>query len=165
MPRQWLAGKRSATCSPMFGLSKTFSLDPRLEADTIAIPGQLHFTTRLMNDRRWPWIIVVPQVPDATDIEHLHHGGLEPLIGHLADISKTLKEMGVADSTNVGSLGNVVTQMHWHVVGRREGDPNWPGPVWGFGEREPYSKGDAKRFIDEFNEAWKRAVPFLRRLP
>ncbi len=149
----------------MFGLSKTFVLDRRLEADTIAISGQSPFLTRLMNDRRWPWIIVVPQVPDAADIEDLGHGGLDPLISHLADISKTLKEMGVADSTNVATLGNVVTQMHWHVVGRREGDPNWPGPVWGYGERKPYLEDEAKRFVDEFNEAWKRAVPLLRRLP
>ena len=129
------------------------------------LPGQHHFITRLMDDRRWPWIIVVPQIPDASDIDDIHRGGLESIVGHLADISKTLKEMGVADSTNVATLGNMVTQMHWHVVGRREEDPNWPGPVWGYGEREPYQQKETKQFIDEFGAAWKRAVPLLRRLP
>ena len=149
----------------MFGLGKTFTLDPRIAADTIAIPGTRPFKPLLMNDKRWPWIIIVPEFPDARDIEDIHHGGLEPIIGMLADVSKTLKEMNVCDSTNVGTLGNVVTQMHWHVVGRREGDPNWPGPVWGYGERFPYTSDEAKDFIDGFNAAWIRAIPFLRRLP
>jgi len=149
----------------MLALGKTFTLDPRLNADTIPIPGTRSFKLLLMNDKRWPWIILVPEFPDARDIEDVDHGGLEPVIGMLADLSRTLKEMGVCDSTNVATLSNVVTQLHWHVVGRREGDPNWPGPVWGYGKPVPYSPEEAQDFIDGFNAAWKRAIPSLRRLP
>lgn len=148
----------------MFGLEKTWQLDPRLEQDTVLIDSDDTFQTRLMNDRRWPWIIVVPIKPGAQEIEDYHAGGMGALMIHLANISKTLKEMGIATSTNVASIGNIVTQMHWHVVGRNEGDANWPNPVWGFGEREAYSGEQAELFIENYNAARKRALPLLSRI-
>ena len=139
----------------MTTLSKTWSLDPRLEKDTILIASADSWQTRLMNDARWPWIIVVPTVPGAADIDDYQRGGLGALANHLADISAALKQMSVCTSTNVATLGNVVTQMHWHVVGRREGDANWPGPVWGFETALPYGKEEAKNFIDSFRKAFR----------
>lgn len=148
----------------MFGLSKTWELDPRLDQDTFLINSSGSWQTFLMNDQRWPWIIVVPVKGDVQDIDDYHVGGQEPLIGHLADISRTLKAMKVADSTNVATLGNIVKQLHWHVVGRSEGDSNWPNPVWGFGEREPYTSQDADAFIDRFQSAYHENVSLLKRL-
>lgn len=156
--------RREAPLSvPMFGLDKTWQIDERLETDAFLIASDGAFQTRLMNDSRWPWIIVVPIVHDAVDIEDYQRGGMAALMGHLADISKTLKEMDVATSTNVATIGNIVKQMHWHVVGRNEGDPNWPNPVWGFEERVPYSKRTADEFIEQYKAARKRSVSILNR--
>ena len=83
------------------------------------------------------------------DIEDLESGAYAGLMQHLAGISKTLKAMGVATSSNVATIGNIVTQMHWHVIGRNEGDPNWPGPVWGFGQREPYTAEEARALMNQ----------------
>jgi diadenosine tetraphosphate (Ap4A) HIT family hydrolase len=136
-------------------LSKTWVLDPRLDKDTILISSDTHLQTRLMNDKRWPWIIVVPVIHDVEDIEHYQPGGYNGLMQHLADISLALKEMHVCTSTNVATLGNVVKQMHWHVVGRSEGDPNWPAPVWGFEKAIPYGKADTAAFISDFKKAFR----------
>ncbi|MCB1421559.1 MAG: HIT family protein [Nitratireductor sp.] len=138
--------------------SKTRTLDSRLEKDTIPIASSDAWQTRLMNDSRWPWIIVVPVLPGISDIDDYPPGGLGPLVNYLSEISAALKEMGVCTSTNVATLGNVVTQMHWHVVGRREDDANWPGPVWGFETALPYGKEEAETFIDSFRKALH--VPF-----
>lgn len=125
-------------------------LDARLEADTHAIGANADVAIRLMDDRRWPWIILVPQMPGLCDLDDMEPRAAAALVGLLHRVSAALKEMGVCSSTNVATLSNVVTQMHWHVVGRREGDANWPGPVWGFETRIPYGKEEADRFINDF---------------
>lgn len=130
-----------------------WTLDPRLERDTLLIHADRDWQTRLMNDSRWPWLIVVPLAKDAADIEDLpekHHAGL---MAHLCDLSIALKKTGACTSTNVATIGNVVTQMHWHVVGRKEGDPNWPAPVWGFETPVPYDKAEADAFIARLRAA------------
>jgi len=139
----------------MKSLGKTWVLDPRLENDTVLISFNDAWQTRLMNDKRWPWIIVVPIMPDVEDIDDYRRGAHEPLMQHLADISLTLKDLGLCTSTNVASIGNVVKQMHWHVVGRNQGDPNWPAPVWGFETAIPYSKEETVQFISDFKKAFR----------
>jgi len=136
-------------------LSKTWTLDKRLDQDTILISSDAAFQIRLMNDKRWPWIIVVPIIHDLVDIDDYQKGGLSALAILLHNISGTLKDMGLCTSTNVGTLGNVVQQMHWHVVGRNEGDPNWPAPIWGFEKAIPYGKGEAEAFISNFKKAYR----------
>ena len=133
--------------------SKEWALDGRLEGDTFLIAANEAWQTRLMNDRRWPWVIVVPVGAGAEDIEDLDAGSLGALVQHLARISAALKAMKVCTSTNVATLGNVVKQMHWHVVGRSEGDANWPAPVWGFEKALPYGRQDADRFISDLRKA------------
>ena len=147
----------------MFGLNKTWKLDPRLESDSFLIDSNGVYQTRLMNDQRWPWLMIIPIVHDAKDIDDLPGGMWEPLMQYLADVSRTLKAMGGCTSTNVATLSNIVTQLHWHVVGRSHGDPNWPGPVWGFEDRQPYSSHEAKKFIDDYTIARKQTVSWIKR--
>lgn len=136
-------------------LTQTWSLDSRLEADTLLIGlEESEWQTRLMNDNRWPWIIVIPAHAGVEDIEDYPLEKQTALMAHLAEISTALKAMDICTSTNVASLGNVVKQMHWHVVGRREGDPNWPAPVWGFETAIAYGKQEAVSFISRFREAY-----------
>ncbi len=136
-------------------LSKTWVLDKRLEQDSILIQSDAAFQIRLINDKRWPWIIVAPIMHDVEDIDDCTLGALQGLTAHLHEISKALKKMGVCTSTNVGTLGNVVKQMHWHVVGRNENDPNWPGPVWGFEKAIPYSMDESEKFIAHFKKEFR----------
>lgn len=131
----------------MTGLTQSWTLDPRLAADTIPICANEGWQTRLMNDRRWPWLIVVPALPGLADIDDCPPDFHAELMAHLRSLSAALKQMGACRSTNVATLGNVVTQMHWHVVGRNEGDANWPGPVWGFEKAVAYAKDEADAFI------------------
>lgn len=133
----------------MVDLSKTWSLDPRLERDTIPISTVGSWQTRLMNDKRWPWLVVIPKRVGAADIEDLPNNGYNGLIAHLRELSINLKKLKLCTSTNVATIGNIVTQMHWHVVGRNEGDPNWPGPVWGYEKPVPYGREEADAFIAE----------------
>jgi diadenosine tetraphosphate (Ap4A) HIT family hydrolase len=68
-------------------------------------------------------------------------------------VGQTLKRVTGCRKINVAALGNVVPQLHVHIVARYEGDPGWPGPVWGFGQREPYAREDLHRFIDAVRSA------------
>lgn len=148
----------------MSRLSQSWSIDPRLEADTRYLWSFGDFQFRMMTaDKRWPWIILVPMVVGAEDLDDLSFPQIEALLGVASDVSRTLKAMGSA-STNVATLGNVVAQFHLHVVGRTDGDPGWPGPVWGHGEAVPFTAGEADAFATAFSQAWTETVPLLRRV-
>jgi diadenosine tetraphosphate (Ap4A) HIT family hydrolase len=115
-----------------------FVLHPRLEADTRAI-GRLGLSRALlMNDARFPWVILVPERPGITEIHHLPADDQAVLMTEIARTGAALEELYAPDKINVGALGNLVPQLHVHVVARRSGDAAWPGPVWGCGVPEPY---------------------------
>ncbi|MDQ6435741.1 HIT family protein [Mesorhizobium sp. LHD-90] len=135
------------------GLKAGFELDARLEADSVSVMWLGLCELRLMNDRRWPWLLLVPQRPG---IEELHD--LTPLDQAMLTFETNMVAQGLKRATrctkiNSGALGNIVRQLHVHVIARSEGDPGWPGPVWGFGTREPYSARDKHSFIDKIRAA------------
>lgn len=105
-----------------------------------------------MNDRRWPWLILVPR-REAVEIHELERKDRIFLTEEAAEIGACLKRMTGATKINIGALGNLVPQLHLHVVARREDDPAWPGPVWGFGEREPYPSGAGEAFAARIRDA------------
>ncbi|MFC3640504.1 HIT domain-containing protein [Aquibium oceanicum] len=108
---------------------------------------------RVMDDRRWPWLILVPQRPGAVEIHDLTPLDQAMLTFETNLVSEGLKKASGCLKINTGALGNVVRQLHVHVVARSEGDPNWPGPVWGFGQREPYRREDLHRFAETIRKA------------
>jgi diadenosine tetraphosphate (Ap4A) HIT family hydrolase len=108
-----------------------FVLDARLEADTIAVATLPLCHVRLMNDRRFPWLILVPARPDVTEIIDLDAADRGRLIEEVALVSTVLRELFHPTKLNVGALGNVVAQLPVHVVARSADDDAWPGPVWG----------------------------------
>ncbi|MCB1051351.1 MAG: HIT family protein [Acidobacteria bacterium] len=116
----------------------TFFLHPRLEADSLWVHSFGLCQLRLLNDQRFPWLILVPQVAEViewTDLE------AEEQSHFLAELNWTcdLLEIWVHPfKTNLGALGNLVPQFHFHVIGRFREDEAWPGPVWGCGTRLPY---------------------------
>lgn len=124
----------------------TFTLDERLERDGIPIASIGLCQLRLMNDRRWPWLILIPQRDGVSEIIDLSPLDQTMLTFETAMVAMALKKVTRAEKINIGALGNVVRQLHVHIIARREGDPNWPGPVWGFGKAEPWPEAGHQAF-------------------
>ena len=117
----------------------SFRLDARLEADTYWM-GDLHLSrVLLMNDRRYPWIILVPMLEGLKELTDLSEEQSVTLLQESRAVSQWLIKQG-GDKLNVGALGNVVSQLHLHHVMRKVDDPAWPGPVWGRSPAEPYAE-------------------------
>jgi diadenosine tetraphosphate (Ap4A) HIT family hydrolase len=115
-----------------------FRLDPRLAADTIPVGSLGLSRVLLMNDSRFPWLILVPEREGLTELTDLAPAERGTLMEEIAAASRALRAVARPDKINVGALGNIVRQMHVHVVARREGDAAWPGPVWGAGTAIAY---------------------------
>ncbi|WP_206455231.1 HIT domain-containing protein [Aurantimonas marina] len=131
---------------------QAFELDLRLARDTTTI-GRLGLCElRLMNDRRWPWLILVPQRNDITEFHDLTPLDQTMLTFETGLVSKALKSLTKADKINIGSLGNIVPMFHLHIVARHDGDPNWPGPVWGHGTVERYEADVSDRFVADIRQ-------------
>ncbi|APG89474.1 HIT domain-containing protein [Sinorhizobium americanum] len=123
-----------------------FTLDERLERDGIPIAPIGLCQMRLMNDRRWPWLILIPQRADVSEVFELTPLDQAMLTFETNMVAAALKKATGAEKINIGALGNIVRQLHVHVIARREGDLNWPGPVWGFGKAEPWPEGAHQAF-------------------
>ena len=115
-----------------------FSLDQRLAADTIPVGDLALSSVLLMDDARFPWFILVPRRPGASEVTDLSNEDAATLMNEIRVAARVMLDMAKPDKINVGALGNVVPQLHVHVVGRFRSDPAWPGPVWGHGSRTPY---------------------------
>ncbi len=124
--------------------STDHELDPRLRGDTLFLADLPLSRLVLMNDRRWPWLILVPRRAGLVELFDLAAEDRAQLDREAVGAAAALKRSTGAEKINVGALGNVVRQFHLHVVARSEGDPNWPGPVWGFGTRVPYDPSEAE---------------------
>lgn len=124
-----------------------FKLDERLEADSRPVSVLGLCQLRLMNDRRWPWFLLVPQRSEAEEIYHLTPLDQTLLTFEAGETARALKRVTDCAKINIGALGNQVRQLHVHVVARNPGDDGWPGPVWGVGKAEPYDTNSAKELI------------------
>ncbi len=116
----------------------TFILDQNLDRDTIPLGRMALARVLLMNDARYPWIILVPEKPDLAEIIDLAEEDRQQLMREIAAASEALKALFNPDKLNVGALGNRVRQLHVHVLARFQSDAAWPGPVWGVGQAEAY---------------------------
>lgn len=124
------------------------ALDPRLAADTLPIAEWRLSALRLMNDRRFPWLILIPRQPELVELHDLDAAARADFTEEIALAARALKAATNAHKINIGALGNIVRQLHMHVVARFPEDPAWPGPVWGFSERVPYPPGAADGLIE-----------------
>ena len=114
----------------------SFALDAKLAADAFVVGDMTLTRVLLMNDARWPWLILVPRREGARRAHRPRQRRTgRQLIEEAASAAGFLKAHAGAHKINIGALGNVVRQFHLHVVARTIGDPAWPGPVWGHGAR------------------------------
>nr|MBO2467214.1 diadenosine tetraphosphate hydrolase [Xanthomonadaceae bacterium] len=114
-------------------MSAGFGLDPRLAADSVFVADGPLSQVRLMDDTRFPWLLLVPRVPGAVEWIDLDGAQQRLLLAELNRLAQALRAEPGVEKINIGALGNIVRQLHVHVVGRRAGDAAWPGPVWGSG--------------------------------
>ena len=131
----------------------TFSLDPRLAADTYHLGNLPLCRVLLMNDARYPWVILVPRKPDLREFIDLDAATRHILMDEIALVSRAVQASVRPTKLNVAALGNVVAQLHIHIVARFEGDEAWPGPVWGKGERRPYDADAAQKLNLDLSRA------------
>lgn len=117
-----------------------FDLHPKLEGDTKQVLDLPLCRVLLMNDCRYPWLILVPRRPDVREIHGLDATDRFQLMEEIAGCSAALEREVDAFKMNVAALGNLVPQLHVHVIARFENDPAWAGPVWGVGDSEPYAE-------------------------
>ncbi|MDX2009575.1 MAG: alpha/beta hydrolase [Myxococcaceae bacterium] len=119
-----------------------FRVDPRLEAESSLVAEGPLSQLRLVDELRYPWCVLVPRVSAAEDVRHLDEAQRSQLEAETHAVVAAVAEAFSPDKVNVAALGNVVRQLHVHVVARRLGDEAWPGPVWGRGPRVPASSAE-----------------------
>ncbi|MEO8997809.1 MAG: HIT family protein [Rhodanobacter sp.] len=130
-----------------------FILDPRLAADTFAVTSLPLCDVLLMNDARYPWLILVPRRAGMIEITDLDTSEQAELWQEVDRTSVALRTVVPCDKLNLGALGNIVRQLHVHLVARQEGDAAWPGPVWGHGHAQHYDGSACNRLIESLRAA------------
>jgi diadenosine tetraphosphate (Ap4A) HIT family hydrolase len=125
----------------------SFALDERLARDTFVVGDWPLTRVLLMNDARWPWLILVPRRDGIVELFDLDPADRTLLIDEAARAARFLKAYAQSGKINLGALGNIVRQLHLHVLARAIGDPVWPRPVWGQCEATPYAEPEARVLI------------------
>lgn len=115
------------------------SLDPRLDNDTLAISDLPLCQVRLMNDCRFPWLVLIPRRRDIREVFELNQQDQSQLWREVTLLGQAMKAAFGGDKLNLATLGNQVAQLHLHVVIRKCDDSAWPGPVWGHGTSIVYT--------------------------
>lgn len=130
-----------------------FVLHPQLEKDTFFI-GSLDLSNiLLMNDSRYPWIILVPRINDVCDITDLSAEYRAEFTEEINRVARLMKQAYQPERMNIAMLGNIVSQLHCHIIARFKEDFAWAKPVWGIGDAIPYTK-----------EQQEKIVPLLQKL-
>ncbi|MCL7928542.1 HIT domain-containing protein [Halomonas llamarensis] len=114
------------------------ALDERLEADTFPVTELPLCRVLLMDDTRFTWVVLVPCQPNVSEVFELALDDQAQLWREAGALAKALKAGFDGDKMNIATLGNVVSQLHIHIIVRHHDDAAWPGPVWGVGKSIAY---------------------------
>ena len=145
---------------------KNFILNPQLEQETLVVGDFLFSHVLLMDDRRFPWLILVPKRNGITELTDLTEDEAHVLMDEVRLTQSVLHTLRDPDKLNVATLGNSVPQLHIHVIARFISDAAWPNPVWGVGNPESYPAHTAQIFIDSLRDAFKsREVSWISGRP
>ena len=123
-------------------------LHPQLEKDCFVIGSLKLCTVLLMNNSLFPWIILVPEKENASEVFDLSESEQKVLMKEINFVAAGMKEIFGADKMNIAALGNQVPQLHIHVIARFKGDAAWPNPVWGKGSK-PFSEAEKKIILEK----------------
>lgn len=130
-----------------------FVLNERLEADCVFVTDWPLCRVLLMNDANFPWLILVPRRHGVTEMHELDRPDREALTEEIATAAHRLQILLGAKKMNVAALGNVVSQLHVHVIARHETDAAWPRPIWGVVPTKPYEPAALDEMVDSLREA------------
>ena len=136
-----------------------FVLHETLAADTVVVTRWPLCRVLLMNDTRYPWLILVPARADMREIHNLSAVDQALLITEIDAASRALSQLYAPDKINVAAIGNIVPQLHIHVVARFRSDDAWPGPVWGAHPPLPYEMKDRDRALTGLRRTLTTILP------
>jgi diadenosine tetraphosphate (Ap4A) HIT family hydrolase len=131
----------------------TFNLHPQLERDCITIGRLTLCRLLLMNDKQFPWFILVPEIEGITEIFQLDKQLQGLLIEESSFLAKQLNTLYKADKINIAAIGNLVPQLHVHHVVRYRSDKAWPAPIWGKFAAIPYSEQELADTVSIMTDA------------
>jgi len=137
--------------------SGDFHLHERLAADCILVADWPLCRVLLMHDAGYPWLILVPRRAGLSELHEVAEADLPQLTREICTASRVLKASFQADKINVGALGNMVPQLHIHVIARYKDDPAWPGPVWGKQPALPYGEAALQARLEKLAAAFDQA--------
>lgn len=126
-----------------------FKLDARLAGDAVFVKDLTLSRILLMNDSRFPWVILVPRITGLNEVTDLNETQALCLFKEIQSVSAALKKLYFPERVNIGALGNIVSQAHIHVIARHSSDSAWPKPVWGVGVPEPYRKETLRKTLSD----------------
>lgn len=133
-----------------------FKIDDRLSRDCIFCAQLQISDLYLMNDKKYPWFVLIPRCDNVFDITDLDIDRQIIALKEINIVSDFLKKKYNFDKLNVASLGNVVKQLHIHVVARFEDDPTFPEPIWCSNKAAPYQSEESEKLIAEFNDYYTK---------
>jgi diadenosine tetraphosphate (Ap4A) HIT family hydrolase len=136
-----------------------WQLDPKIDADTYHVMDYPGLVVLLMDDARYPWFVIVPKKDEVTELIDLNENEKDQIYKYIDLISNFLKLKYIDATINVAKIGNIVKQLHIHIVARNENDLTWPNPVWGIGQSQKYKKNDAKIIIEELKQYFTENYP------
>lgn len=129
-----------------------FTVHSKLSDDTIYIGSLPLCEVLLMNDCRFPWMILVPRIPNLQDFHEIPTNHQDALFREIEQASTAIQKVWSVNKMNVAALGNQVSQLHIHVIGRRTTDDAWPQPVWGHGTPRPYNSQSKSTTIQSLKD-------------
>lgn len=130
----------------------SFTLHPRLKADTLHVGDLPLCTVLLSKEKVGPWLILVPKIADLIEIHHLPHEQQVQLITESSAIAAILENTFQPDKINVGALGNLVPQLHIHHIARFKTDIAWPGPIWGNTDGEVRNEKEQQSLVEKLQQ-------------
>jgi diadenosine tetraphosphate (Ap4A) HIT family hydrolase len=129
-----------------------FELDPRLDDDSLFLTDWPLCRVLRMNDRAYPWLILVPRRTAKRELIDLSTADQALLLGEIGQACRAIQKALKPEKLNVAALGNVVPQLHVHVIGRFTDDPVWPRPIWGVQPPQPFDSDDAEVEVIQWRE-------------
>ena len=135
----------------------SFTLDPLIASTSVSICQFGIFDLRLVNDSRYLWLLLIPQIAGVTELHHLSQAQRHQMIDTASAIADTIAQKVAADKMNIATIGNIVTAMHLHIVVRHKDDAAWPNPIWGNGAPVAMDDETAQKKRDEIQN-WLSAL-------
>jgi diadenosine tetraphosphate (Ap4A) HIT family hydrolase len=129
------------------------NLHPQLQKDCHVLGALPLSAVLLLNDARYPWVVLVPQRDEVREWIDLNAADRQQLLLESCRVQEALRDLYHPDKLNVGLLGNIVPQLHLHHIGRFTTDPAWPGPVWGHSKAEGFAPDQLQQRSEELKAA------------